>query len=62
MVDNTNDGDIANAKTLVDELTYISYAYNRRVSPHISVDRWRLIYTDVDTLEKRYQREKGDQR
>lgn len=44
---------------LVDELTYINYRHNRNLSPHISVERWELVYgAPAPAMEARYQAEK----
>lgn len=43
---------------LIDDLTYQSYKANRDRAPHVSVERWGMVYRDVDALEARYQREK----
>ena len=42
---------------LVCELTYINYAHNRRLSPHIAPDRWARIYPNAEAMEKRFQAE-----
>lgn len=43
-------------------LVYASYRANRERSPHISPERWRLVYQDVaehlDGFEHRYQYER----
>lgn len=41
------------------ELDYMSYRANRIVSPHISPERWKKIYKNVDEMEKRFQNEKA---
>ena len=52
------------ADELVSELTYVSYRVNRDRRPDIAVERWKLVYApgDVDHMEARYQREKGQDR
>lgn len=47
-----------NDRELIRDLTYESYKANRDMSPHISVERWGLIYPNVEQLERRYQEEK----
>lgn len=42
---------------LVDELTYSCYRYNRLRSPDITPERWSKIFSNIDTLEYRFQRE-----
>ena len=44
---------------LAHELEFISYQAARNQSPTTSVNVWRLIFTDVDLLERRYQRERA---
>ena len=44
---------------LVDELTYISYAHNRKLSPEVSSERWAAIYPNAAAMERRYQEELG---
>ena len=40
------------------ELTYLNYAHNRKLSPHISAEQWEPIYGPTTmTMEARYQRE-----
>ena len=43
----------------VDELTYRSYAFNRRQFPKVSPERWRTIFPDQQTLEERFCREEN---
>jgi hypothetical protein len=48
------------SSTIVDELTYSSYAHNRRISPHISPERWMHVFgPEVQELEMRFQAEKS---
>ena len=42
---------------IADELTYINYAHNRRLSPHISPERWEKVYPNAQALEARFQEE-----
>jgi len=43
---------------MVSELTYLNYAHNRKLSPHISAEQWEPIYGPTTmTMEARYQRE-----
>lgn len=44
---------------IVDELTYINYAFNRERSPHITPARWAKVYPRAAELEARYQAEKA---
>lgn len=40
---------------MVDELTYMNYAYNRRRTPGIAPERWKLVYGErVDGMEQRF--------
>jgi hypothetical protein len=42
----------------IDYLTYASYRYNRRRSPHITADQWRVVFGDaVNGMEARFQAE-----
>jgi len=51
------------AADLIDELTFQSYAYNRRFSPHLSVESWRRIFgSQTDLLEARFQLEEARRR
>ena len=45
-------------ENLISELTYISYATNRDNAPQITPERWAKIYSNVATMEIRYQDEK----
>ncbi len=43
---------------ILDELTYIDYAHNRRVAPDVPPDRWQRIYgPTVKHMEARFQAE-----
>lgn len=42
---------------IVDELTYRSYAHNRRMFPHVAPERWAVIFSNAEALEARYLRE-----
>lgn len=45
---------------IIDELTYISYAHNREIAPHISPERWRKLYGQrTEAMEARYQKSRG---
>lgn len=40
---------------MVDELTYASYAYNRRRAPGLSLECFKLVYGErVDEMEQRF--------
>lgn len=41
----------------VAELTYSSYAHNRRRSPWIAPERWARVYEGAEEMERRYQEE-----
>jgi len=43
--------------TLIDNLTYACYRHNRHLCPGISPERWKIIFTNVDAMEERYQDE-----
>lgn len=49
---------------VIDELTYLSYRANRTRAPHVAVERWRMVYADVDidAFEARYQTELAKER
>lgn len=44
----------------VDELTFVSYRENRRLSPHVTPTQWKRVFVeaDVDVMEERYQAER----
>lgn len=39
----------------LDYLTYVSYATQRRLSPHITPEQWGSIFTDSARFETQYQ-------
>lgn len=43
----------------VDELTYVSYREQRRLSPHVTPTQWKRVFveSDVDAMEARFQSE-----
>lgn len=43
---------------VADELTYRSYAFNRRTNPDVPVNRWMSIFSNVPEMEVRYQTER----
>ena len=43
--------------TLIDELIYSNYAYNRQRSPAITPEGWSTVFPTWQTLEARYQQE-----
>jgi hypothetical protein len=46
-------------REIVDYLTYQSYAHNRLIAPHISVQRWEKVWgPGVWELEAQFQRDK----
>lgn len=45
---------LVNPAQLVDELTYTNYAHNRRLSPHITPERWAKIYPNAEAMEARF--------
>lgn len=45
---------------IVDELTYRCYAYNRRVSPDVTPERWALLFgAATAAMEARFVAESG---
>lgn len=47
-------------RTLMDELTYSAYRYNRQRTPAIPPAQWRqAISTFTEAMEQRYQQEQG---
>lgn len=42
---------------LIDTLTYVNYAHNRRLSPDIPAERWAQIYPQALEMEGRFQQE-----
>src|SRR5438477_4022727 len=47
------------AVTLIDELTYRCYRFNRKTSPVITPQQWASIFTDTAAMEQRFQREES---
>ena len=45
------------AEKLFSELTYASYAHQRRISPEVSPERWAKIFPRAQAMEARYQEE-----
>jgi len=45
------------ARQIVDELTYINYAHNRRISPHVTPERWAELFPNAQAMEARFQTE-----
>jgi hypothetical protein len=45
----------ADIASLVDALSYASYAHNRRSFPNIDPFRWARIYKDAEEMEARFQ-------
>jgi hypothetical protein len=43
------------ATEVVDYLTYCNYAHNRRISPHITPERWAKIYPNAAAMEAKFQ-------
>lgn len=52
--------DEAAGAAIVDELTYRSYAHQRRTAPHRTPAEWARVFDHVEQLEARYQRELRD--
>lgn len=46
-----------NEKNLIDHLTYSSYRHNRNISPNITPEQWKSIFSNADEMEKKYQEE-----
>ena len=44
---------------IIDTLIYINYKHNRELSPHITPDRWALVYgeAEVKEMERAYTQE-----
>lgn len=43
---------------IINDLVYLNYAHNRRLSPGISPERWRKVYgPPVEEMEARFQAE-----
>jgi len=43
---------------IIDELTYVNYRHNRRISPHVKAEDWRKVYgLAADRMEVRFQME-----
>ena len=41
---------------IIDILTYKCYEYNRTISPHVTVEEWGRIFSNVRELEREYKR------
>ena len=53
----TNNGQMT-PEDIVDDLTYINYAFNRDISPTITPEQWAKLYgPSTDKMEHRYQQE-----
>lgn len=48
---------VISTKKVIDELTYASYAFNRKHSPAITPEKWGTIFDNVLLLEERFQKE-----
>lgn len=47
------------ALDIVSELTYRSYAHNRRITPAVSAERWELVFgPNAKQMEQRFQDER----
>ena len=56
----TTHGDLT-PNGIIYDLTYTSYAHNRRIAPHITPERWRKVYGPaVDEMEERFQRDSSN--
>lgn len=40
---------------IIDELTYRSYAHNRRMFPQTTPEQWAVIFPNVPAMEARFQ-------
>ena len=47
----------SDTESLVDELTFKAYSFNRILAPEISPERWSKIFNDAYLLEDRFQSE-----
>jgi len=54
----TNRG-MMDSESLLGELLYINYAFNRDRAPHITPEQWAKCYPEAAALEARYQAEKA---
>lgn len=45
------------ATEIVDELIYRSYRYNRLRTPDIKPEQWKAVFSNVDAMEDRLQKE-----
>lgn len=45
------------ATEIVDELIYRSYRYNRLRRLDISPEKWKVVFSNVDAMEDRLQKE-----
>lgn len=48
---------VKNPQNLIDHLTYASYRHNRNISPGTTPEQWKVIFNNVDEMEKKYQQE-----
>lgn len=44
--------------SLIEDIVYTSYKYNRDRSPDIKPEEWAAIFLNVAAMEKRYQEER----
>lgn len=44
--------------SVVEYLTYKSYAFNREHNPQIAIERWAAIYPSYKELEEKYKEQK----
>jgi hypothetical protein len=49
---------IDNCLAVIGTLTYLNYCHNRRISPDITPEKWKLVYGDkVEEMETLYKLE-----
>lgn len=58
---NTTHGEMT-PQGIVDYLTYVNFAHNRRLSPEVTVERWEKIYgPNTRAMEEQFQKELRNQ-
>jgi hypothetical protein len=49
---------VDNCLAVIGTLTYLNYCHNRRLSPDITPEQFKLVYENVEEMEILYQKEK----
>ncbi len=44
---------------VIDELTYSCYKHNRERAPDITPEQWKVVFSNVDAMERKLQEEEG---